>query len=98
MKYSDSTLMRMSKKDLILMLRTAEENRDNMEALLNQQYENVKDWQPVVRCKDCKHWNCDQLSEAEIEWHNCNDPLSNDGQVLTHSEWYCPNGKRRMVR
>lgn len=47
MTYSDSTLMHMTKRELIEFLRVAEHNRDVVEARFNQQYEKVKDWQPV---------------------------------------------------
>lgn len=54
-KYSDSTLMRMTKADLIEQLRCAEHNREVAEEALAQQAENLKDWKPVVHCKNCKH-------------------------------------------
>lgn len=46
-RYSDSTLMRMTKADLIEQLRVAEYNRDVAESFLAQQAENLKDWEPV---------------------------------------------------
>ena len=46
-RYSDRTLMRMTKADLIEQLRVAEYNRDVAEEFLSQQAENVKDWKPV---------------------------------------------------
>lgn len=45
--YSDSTLMHMTKSDLLRQLRIAESNEQAAKTMLNQQYENVKDWQPV---------------------------------------------------
>ena len=54
-KYSDSTLMKMTKAELIEQLRCAEHNREVAEEVLAQQAENLKDWEPVVHCKDCKH-------------------------------------------
>lgn len=54
-KYSDSTLMRMTKAELIEQLRCAEHNREVAEEALAQQAENLKDWKPVVHCKDCKY-------------------------------------------
>lgn len=54
-KYSDSTLMKMTKAELIEQLRCAEHNREVAEEALAQQAENLKDWEPVVHCKDCKH-------------------------------------------
>lgn len=55
-KYSDSTLMRMTKAELIEQLRCAEHNQEVAEEQLAQQAENVKDWVPVVRCEDCIHY------------------------------------------
>lgn len=55
-KYSDSTLMRMTKAELIEQLRCAEHNREVAEEQLAQQAENVKDWVPVVRCIDCSYF------------------------------------------
>lgn len=61
-RYSDSTLMRMTKAELIEQLRCAEHNQVVAEEQLAQQAENVKDWVLVVHCKDCKYvlrakWN-----------------------------------------
>lgn len=42
-RYSDSTLMRMTKADLIEQLRVAEYNRDVAEEFLSRQTENMKD-------------------------------------------------------
>lgn len=44
---SDSTLMGMKKKDIIELLRCAEHNRDVAVEFNEQQYQNVKDLQPV---------------------------------------------------
>lgn len=54
-KYSDSTLMRMTKAELIEQLRCAEHNREVAEEALAQQAENLKDWEPVIHCKDCEY-------------------------------------------
>lgn len=52
---ADSTLIRMPKKEIIELLRTAEHNAKVSQEYVAQQAENLKDWEPVVRCKDCKH-------------------------------------------
>lgn len=52
--WADSTLMSMKKSDLIECLRCAEHNQAVAEEQLAQHIENVKDWVPVVRCKDCR--------------------------------------------
>lgn len=57
---ADSTLLRMPKKEIIELLRTAEHNAKVSQEWVDQQAKNLKDWEPVVRCKDCKHlcvWN-----------------------------------------
>lgn len=51
--WADSTLMSMKKSDLIERLRCAEHNQAVAEERLAQHIENVKEWAPVVRCKDC---------------------------------------------
>ena len=55
MPYSDSTLQRMTKVELIEQLRCAEHNQKVAEEMLAQQAENIKDWVPVVRCRDCEY-------------------------------------------
>lgn len=44
---SDATLMRMTKKDIIQHLRTAEHNRDVANEFCEQQFQNMKDWRPT---------------------------------------------------
>ena len=53
-RHSTKTLMGLTKRELVEYVRMAEHNQDVAEETLNQQAENVKDWIPVVRCKDCK--------------------------------------------
>lgn len=60
-KYSNSTLMRMTKAELIGQLRCTEHNREVAEEQLAQQAENVKDWVPVVHCKDCQYYRTGPL-------------------------------------
>ena len=55
-RHSTATLMGLTKRELVEYVRMAEHNQEVAEETLNQQAENVKDWTPVVRCKDCKHW------------------------------------------
>ena len=49
-RHSTSTLMGLTKKELIEYVRMAEHNQEVAEETLKQQAENVKDWMPVVRC------------------------------------------------
>ena len=64
---ADSTLHSMTKKELIELLRTAEHNAKVSQEWVAQQAENIKDWAPVVRCKDCK-WFADN---NDGEWYGC---------------------------
>ena len=54
-RHSTATLMSLTKKELVEYVRMAEYNQDVAEETLKQQAENVKDWVPVVQCKDCSH-------------------------------------------
>lgn len=45
---ADSTLLRMPKKEIIELLRTAEHNTKVSQEWVNQQAKNLKDWKPVV--------------------------------------------------
>ncbi len=70
-RYSDSTLMRMTKADLIEQLRVAEYNRDVAEAFQVQQAENVKDLEQVRH----GHWikrGC-VCGENEYECSECHE-------------------------
>ncbi len=49
--YSDSTLMSMTKPQIIEVLRIAENNYFAANETLNQQAENMKDWQPVKHAR-----------------------------------------------
>lgn len=50
-RHLDSTLMRLTKKELIEYVRMAEHNQEVAEEKLAQQAENMKDWAPVARGK-----------------------------------------------
>lgn len=63
---ADSTLLHMTKKELIELLRTAEHNAEVSQEWVAQQAENLKDWEPVVHCRDCKHFNHEHM-ECENE-------------------------------
>ena len=54
-RYSNNTLLKMTKAEIIELLRCAEHNLSTAEEQLRQQIENVKGWRPVVCCKDCEH-------------------------------------------
>lgn len=47
---------------------------------------------PVVRCKDCKHWDTDwdiPVTEKE-KYHYC--PMTD---LNTSADWYCADGDRK---
>ena len=46
-RHSTATLMGMTKKELVDYVRMAEHNEDTAMAALEQQAENVKDWEPI---------------------------------------------------
>lgn len=83
---SDGTLMGLTKRQLIEQVRIAEHNWFSCEETLNQQYENVKDWEPVVHGR----WN--EL-EPEIGLFECN--LCGH-KILRATCNYCPNCGARM--
>lgn len=95
-KYSGSTLTRMTKADLIEQLRCAEHNREVAEETLAQQAENVKNWEPVVHCRDCKHFN---FTHMECE----NDAISTDHEggaqysLNFYLDDFCSYGERKNV-
>ena len=79
-RHSTETLMGLTKRELVEYVRIAEYNQDVAEEALNQQAENVKDWLPVVRCKDCQHYKTMTCSCS------CTCVTEN---------WYCADGERR---
>ena len=60
-RHSDSTLMHMTKAELIEYVRMAEHNQDAAEAALRQQAENLKDLEPVRH----GHWITDGSNRHE---------------------------------
>lgn len=82
-----STLLRMTKRDIIERLRCAEHNANAYKATLEQQIKNVEDWDPVVRCKDCKYLGFRGM-EAVCEHVNIYGIIK---------PWdYCSRGERRI--
>ena len=82
-RYSDSTLMRMTKADLIEQLRCAEHNEATAEEQLAQQAENVKDWVPVVHCKDCRYYRTGPLLTPNKFCFRLKHPIS--GQPIGYN-------------
>ena len=88
-KYSDSTLMRLTKAELIEQLRCAEYNQEVAEEQLAQQAENVKDWVPVVRCKDCIWYT--HKAGCPFACSKLHDSKGN----LPYEDDFCSRGERR---
>lgn len=88
-RHKDSTLMSLTKAQLIDYVRMAEHNQDVTEETLRQQAENVKDWEPVVRCNDCVYW----WKENKL----CIHPKCCEGVVAVveaPAKHYCGYGER----
>lgn len=85
--WADSTLMSMKKSDLIECLRCAEHNKAVAEGQLAQHIENVKDWVPVVRCKDCRYLG----RELDKGLYSCDDY----NLPYCEPDSYCSHGRRK---
>ena len=83
---ADSTLMSMRKTDLIECLRCAEHNQAVAEETLAQHIENVKDWVPVVLCRDCKY--SDYNNKNEMYCYHC------FGLEYIEPDYFCSYGER----
>lgn len=84
---TDNALMRMTKRELIEELRCAEHNQTAAEEFLAQHNENVKDWAPVVRCKDC-----------ENSYYAVDDLICSYGPCVdcpVPPDFWCAYGKRK---
>ena len=102
-RLADSTLLRLPKAELLAHLRCAEHNEETMERQLKQQAENVKDWVPVVRCRECERYRkelgwCDihshfVLSDGEF----CHPHESSDWKMFDEN-YFCGDGKRRNTK
>ena len=72
----------------------SEKNRDLYKRAYEMAIKSLEESVPVVRCKDCKHW--DDVSITE-KGHECN--LTNGNKykirIATPSDWFCPMGERR---
>lgn len=88
MPYSDSTLQRMTKVELIEQLRCAEHNQKVAEEMLAQQAENIKDWVQVVRCRECKYYR-----PSKVHYMHCAYP----GGMLCppDANVFCSYGQRK---
>lgn len=82
---ADSTLLRMPKKEIIELLRTAEHNAKVSQEWVAQQAENLKDWKPVVHGR----WIHDgRRIERGIDWCHCSECGKSDNFCARTN--YCP--------
>ena len=82
---ADSTLLRMPKKEIIELLRTAEHNAKVSQEWVAQQAENLKDWKPVVHGR----WIHDgRRIERGIDWCHCSKCGKSDNFCARTN--YCP--------
>lgn len=93
MRYSNNTLLAMTKEELIEQLRCAEHNQAVAEERLSQQAENVKDWAPVVH----GHWvSLADCSNAGVYCSNCHKKVYKEDYALCNRKNklrsnYCQN-------
>jgi choline dehydrogenase-like flavoprotein len=80
--------MGLTKVELVEYVRMAEHNQDVAEETLRQQAENVKDWMPVVRCKDCVYWN-----RAMVNAKGFLICKASGMEIMAHD--YCSYGERK---
>lgn len=80
---ADSTLLKMPKKEIIELLRTAEHNAKVSQEWVDQQAENLKDWKPVVHGRWVEHLDEMECSVCKRQWNYCD----NDTNTFN----FCPN-------
>jgi hypothetical protein len=84
--------MGLPKRELVEYVRMAEHNQEVAEETLKQQAENVKDWMPVVRCKDCAYKVFDEASQECY----CNHTFGMYGDINDID--FCSYGERKESR
>ena len=88
--------MGLTKRELVEYVRMAEHNQDVAEQTLNQQAENVKDWIPVVRCKDCKWYKEGELLAPNKFCFRLKHPTENRNVGYNFcDDDFCSYGERR---
>lgn len=94
-RYSDATLMGMTKAELVDYVRMCEHNREAAEQTLAQHIENVKDWEPVRhgRWIETTSYGIYECSECHGEDTDCSDYY---GTHDVKSQEWCPLCGARM--
>lgn len=86
-RHSESTLMHMTKAELIKYVRMAERNQDIADADLRQLEENLKYWEPVRH----GYWTKSPIKESMLSMcSQCEFPCG------AYSFNYCPNCGAKM--
>ena len=101
-RYSTETLMHMTKKELVDQLRVAEHNQDAAEYALNQQAENLKDWEPVPHeiweeystSRFCGFDKSGSPIYRDVAVYYCSNPRCKRKTII--KEKYCPNCGAKM--
>lgn len=89
---ADSTLLRMPKKEIIELLRTAEHNAKVSQEWEAQQAENLKDWKPVVHGRWADAGFGELPKHAPYGW-----ACSVCGGISFNNEYiYCPHCGAKM--
>lgn len=82
-RYSDSTLMRLTKKELVERVRMAEHNQDVAELALVQQAANMRDWEPRHKSQ----WRGRQLVSTDdvvvLEFFICDRCFGSVGDIFS---------------
>ena len=95
--YADNTLRCMPRKELIAYIRDIEHNYETLywfyQNAVNANLEKFKDFERVVRCKDCKH----RFEGKKIP--NCCEVLMEMShwlvEIPVEDEWHCGSGERK---
>lgn len=90
-RHSTSTLMGLTKKELVEYVRMAEHNQEVAEESLKQQAENVKDWSPVRHGQWTKDHDGDEYCSVCSRYMPIRE-VTGDPSATN----YCPNCGSKM--
>lgn len=104
--YADNTLRCMPRKELIAYIRDIEHNYETLywfyQNAVNANLEKFKDFERVVRCRDCKH-RPRRIEKNGGNWFDLEFPdnrcpaQDDDGRYnwMPDDNWYCGNAERK---
>ncbi len=87
---SSSSLRESRKSELLLQVQRAEEALDTSQEVLACVAGLVKNWKPVVLCRDCKHRNR-QVLAGGFAHDTCGSPYGLRGEL--RGDDFCPYGE-----